>query len=93
MNKVQSGLLGHGQILLVAEINLRPSCSATTSICVVALELPRLVAPDMCPPFHTRKLLLLFVSDYITWAPSIRCCLIVEARVLESVARGVCHDT
>ena len=46
MNKLQSGHPGHDQILTVAEMKLRAFFSATTSICVVALELRRLVARD-----------------------------------------------
>ena len=50
---------------------------ATTSICVVALELPRLVAPDVPNHFtHLKEMLLLPDSNYITWAPSIPCCLL-----------------
>ena len=74
MNKLQSW---HGQILTMAEIKLRAIFSATTSICVVALELPRLVAPDVPTISHTTiEMLLLPDYNYITWAPSIPCCLL-----------------
>ena len=72
MNKLQSGTPRHGQILTMSEMKER----ATTSICVVALELPRLVAPDVHHFTHEKEMLLLPDSNYITWAPSIPGCLL-----------------
>ena len=47
MNKLQSAPPGHGQILTTEDIKLRAFVTASTSICVVTLELPPLVAPDV----------------------------------------------
>ena len=54
--------LAHGQILTLADIKLRFFFFATTSICVVALELPRLVTPDVPTMSHTWKRCYCFLN-------------------------------
>ena len=76
MNKLQSGPPRHGQILTMTEIKLRFFFAQQLQFAWLCSSC-RDWWHQTCPPFHTRKRDVPASSNstYITWAPSVSCCL------------------
>ena len=81
MNKLQSGPPRHGQILRMAKNKLGLFCRNNINL----RGCPRVAATGgtrrahNC--IHVKDILLLADSNYITWAPSIPCCLLLRPPV------------
>ena len=82
MNKLQSGPPRHGQILTMAEIRLRVFFSSNNFNWRGCAGVAATSGSRRAHRFtHVKMSSLIADSNYITWAPSIPCCLLLRPPV------------